>query len=529
MSARRIGRWTRLGVGAEVGLAVALALAAAVLVIQAAEWWYLRVDLSLARRNTLDPATEDLLESLPEPLAVDVFFRPLQAPFDRPVREAQDALLELLFTARNAHRRRLEVRVHDLSRPEEVQTRQAELGIEGVNVLALTCGQRTTTISLFHDVALIDWGNPTQEGLRYLVENELGAGVDFDAWNPDPRAFRPPRLNEFRGEEALAEALLKVSQGGSPRVYFAVGHGEYDLDGKETDSLARLRSALEGDGFVVAPWRAADGPVPADCDVLALIGAHQPYAPQELQAVRDYLGLGGRLIVAPWFREPVGQVEHGLGGLLAEHAMLVQRGLVCEEATSLYAQPTDRLVLRIGEGGLNASHPLTEPLRRRGRTVTFVNSLALERGNPAVGWTTLALASSSREAWLDLPSTTGAQDLDFDAQHESRGPHALALLSEGPGRIQGPGEEVRRPRVLGLGSSDLFSDELLDYNRDFVLNAFNWLAERDHRVGVRPRPPGISLLEVGRGPARKRLGYVVWGMPLACMAVGLVVAARRRR
>lgn len=527
MRARAVGRWTRLGVGAQVGLALVLALAAVVLSIQAAEWWYVRADLSLAGRNTLDPATEDLIERLPEPVVVDVFFRPLQMPFQQPAGEAQSAMLELLFTARNAHRHELEVRVHDLARLEEVQTRQQELGIEGVNVVTLSCGARTTTLSLFHDLAVIDWGNPTQDGLRYLVENQLGSGIDFERWSPDPRAYRPPRLSEFHGAEAFAEALLKVSVASSPRVYFATGHGEYDVAARETDRLGRLAQALEGDGFEVREWDGAAA-VPADCDVLALIGARQPYLPAELQRVREYVELGGRIVVAPRVEEVVQQVEGGLRTLLAQYSILVDRGIVCEEVASRVAPREEHLLLRIGENGLNASHPLTEPLRRRGRTVTFVRSAALGRGEPEGGWTIQALVSSSRDSWLDLPDASGAQDLLFDPARERRGARGLCLISEGPSAVQAPGEELRRARVLGVGAADLFADELFDYNRDFLLNAFNWLAERDYRVGVAPRDPGISLLEIGRGPAARRLGWAVWALPVLCMAIGLFVAVRRR-
>jgi hypothetical protein len=532
VSARGVTRWTRLGVGAQVGLAIAMALVAVGLLVQLGEWWYVRADLSFTGRNTLDPATEELVAKLPEPLEVDVFFRPLKDPFQGIAYQVQSRMLELLVTARNAHRDKILLTVHDPAKLESTRERQRELGVEGVNLIALSCGENSTQLSLFGEIAVIDWGNPTEQDLRYLID--LGLGIDLTGWSRNPNQYRPARLSQFNGAEAFAAGMLKVSAASSPKVCFSVGHGESPLESSEGESMVRLKRALEQDGFVVETWDALEeGAVPEDCEVLAIVGPRQPFQAAELESVRSWVLRGGRLIVAPSFEEIQRGFAEGVTTLLWDYAMVAQPGIVCNEIKDAFGQPfsgtPDCSVLLIGENGLSASHELTEPLRRRGRRVMFTQTHSFRRGNPQEGWSSLPLITSPRMSWLDLGDEEGKIDYRYDDATEQRGRYALCMLAYGPGSLQAPGEELRQPRVLGIASSFLFDDRLFDTNRDFLLNAFNWMAERAYRVGVSPRDPGEARLDLESGATRSILNYSLWlGFPGVCMLVGVVVAYRRR-
>ncbi len=524
-----VSRWTRLWLGAQVLLALLLAGGAAVLLVDLSESNYVRIDLSESGRNTIDPAVLELIENLPEKVEVDVFFRPLQAPYFQVTAEAQQRMLELLFIARNTRRDRVEVTVHDLSDLESVQARQRELGVQEVNLIVLSCGERRTILRLFTDVADVDWGNPTFEGVRYLTEQGIAGVVDPRSYNPDPAAFRPPRLSLFYGEEALARGLLKVSSGEAPRVYFAKGHGEPDLDSSLSDGLGRLRATLERDGFEVLPWEA--GAVPADCEVLALVGGSQPFQEAESRAVRDYVERGGRVLVAPDQRDFEEPFEHGPVELLANWGIPSQPGIICEPVTTVRGESVDgtpECSLLLISNGLDASHPITEPLKRHGRRIQF--GLAHSFLQPGVlgGGTAFPLVTSSPESWRDLADSGGNYNYRKDAD-EKRGRARLVMQAEFSPLLEGAEEAVRRPRILAIGSSTFCGNSYVPMNRDFLLNAFNWLAERDYRVRVSPREPGISRLDLQRGKTLSKLAYVLWlYVPASFILIGILVAWRRR-
>ena len=526
------GRLSRFSLGFRTVAASVLAAGAAVLSIGLTEHAYVRWDLSLSGRNTLDESVLDVIDQLPEPVVVDVFFRPLLAPYDRVCFEVYGRLSEVLAVAERSRRSRLEVRYHDAADIEDSQARQRELGVEGVNIVVFsTRGGQTSVQNLIGDVAVVDWGHPTPEGLHYLAKQGIYTGVD-------PRTVRPgvykeARLSSFRGEEILAEGLLKVSSARKPLVLFSRGQGEPPLEGGEPTDLSRLRSVLEQDGFEVKPWHPAEEPVLPACDVLALVGAGQAFPPGALETVRQFVKDGGRLIAAP----SLGEVQRGEAGgiveLLHGYGMIAQPGIVCEPVVGVTGQQiwsaeecADLLVI---ERGLSASHPLTEPLRRRARHLRFFATNSFRRGGVEAGGILLDLVSSSPDSWLDFEVRPGQYDYSFDPRAERRERRSLCMLAEFAALDSGDGGAVRKGRVLGVAGANFFSSALLADNRDFLLNAFNWMAEREYRLRVSPLPRGASKLDLVRGSAFPVLGWTLYVvLPGACIAVGALLAWRRR-
>jgi len=529
MSASR--PWTRLALGLRAALAAVLALGAAVLAIDVADWRYARVDLTARHSNTLDPAVLDVLDRLPEPVVIDAFLRPLLDPYRALQAAAADRTLELLTIVRNARRGQVEVRVHDAKDFEAIQERQRELGTEGTNKLVLSCGPRRAELELFGELCTIDWGNPSEKLVGYLVGQGIPGVVDPRTWQPG-RPFRPAQLLEFHGEELLAESLLKVASGSAPKVHFLKGHGEPALDGtSEPTDLARLRAALERDGFTVAEWDPLREPaVPADCAVLALIGAKQPYQAATRAAVKAWVEAGGGLIAAPDVSELYEERAGGIVELLASFGIVTRPGNVCQPLVGFGGEKVDGSEqcawLVIDERGLQPGHPLTEPLRARGRRVQFTLSASFEGGLSADSGVVLPLVTSASDAWRDR-----GPDYDFrfnPAKGEERGRNTLIAIKQ-LGASKAADGSVEQGRILAVASAFFFDNQLLDVNRDFALNAFNWLAEREYKISVKPLVKSRSFLDFERSRVKPVLTYTLWlGLPGACAAVGLLVFLRRR-
>lgn len=524
------GRWTRVALGLQAALAAVLAVVAALFAVEVADWRYWRVDLSLARKNSLDPAVLDVIEKLPEPVTVDVFFRGLRSPYDGVAAQAQARTLEYLRVVGEARRDRLEVVLHDERAMAATQERLNELGVEGMNKVVVSCGARKAVLELFGELALVDWGNPNEQGVRYLYEQGIAGVVSPRSW--DPRAFRPAQFQEFRGEEPLVAALLKVSSARAPRVYFTEKHGEPPLAGSEPEGLARFAAALRTDGFEVASWDPLATPgVPADAEILCLVGASQPYPALTREAIARWIQDGGQVLVAPAQRELEEPLEHGLASLLANFGILLRPGLVCQPVRGLDGLPAEGqpecATLVIDDAGMTPGHPLTEPLRMRQRQVQFFASGAFEAGGieGEVGLL-LPLVSSGKEAWRDLPPR---HDWRLNpAAGEVRGKQTLVTVKQLAARKLADGS-VRQGRILVFGSASFFASALFDTNRDFALNALNWLAERDYRLAVRPLPRGESHVDFQRGLARPLLTYGLGlALPGAFLLIGLVVFLRRR-
>ncbi len=505
------GRWTKLGFAIQVVVALVLALLVCGLLVHVAEWRKLRwrTDLTASGRNTLDPQTEGLLLGLKEPARVDIFFRP--ASFEhlaRVTNEAQRRMSELLFVARNLAPDLLDVERHDLYDLAATQGRMDELGIDEVQTVVVSLGERRAVLRLFTEIARIDVGNP------------------------DPRASQPATLQSFRGEEAFAEALKKVSASDTPRVYFSTGHGEMDPFGTENRELGRLSTELERQGFEIATWEGEEaGPVPEDCDVLAIVGPVQPFSEREQDYVDGYVDAGGRLFAATSarFDEEPGSVA----GMLRRYGMLLARGIVCVPVLDYFGnlrEETPKCAdFLVSESELSPQHPITAPLVERGRRVRFSFARSFERGGAPEGGLLLDLASSPSEAWRDLPDADDKLDFALDNTRESAGRFRVAMAASFPGASSEEAGNRGDARVVAVASPFFMANTTFPTNRDFLSNAFNWLAERDFRVGVAARDPEASTLDVSRGKAMTVVFHTsLWGLPGVFGLLGVMVFLRRR-
>lgn len=525
----RTSRWTRASIGARAALAAALAVGAAFLAVDVADWRYARIDLTASHSGTLDPAVLDVIDRLPEPVQIDVFLRPLGEPYYAVFRTCHDRVMEFLTILRSSRRQQIDIQVHDPRDFEATQERMQALGTEGTNKLVLSCGGRRDELQLFGELCSVDWGTPDPEKARYLASQGIPGVID-PRWHPG-LPFRPALFQEFRGEELLAQALLKVSSGEAPCACFLTGHGEPALDGSEPTDLSRLSAALERDGFEVRSWDPLAQPgVPADCDVLALIGAHQPYQAATREAIQAWAEGGGRVIAAPDLSELHEQRTGGIVDLLAQGFGIVTRpGLVCQALIQFGGEKVDGnqqcAWLLIDERGFQPGHPLTEPLRMRGRRVQFTLTPSFEGGFQTESGVVLPLITTPGEAWRDLEP----YDFRFNpAKGEKRDRQTLVTTKQ-LRSVKGADGSVKQGRILALASAYFFDNDSLDVNRDFVLNAFNWMAERDYRLSVRPLEKSESFLDFERSSAKPVLTYSLWlGLPGLCALLGIAVFVRRR-
>jgi len=529
MSAENLG--TRVVIGLKAALAVVLAAGAAVLAVDVADWRYVRADLTAAHSNTLDDAVRDVVDKLPEPVTVDVFLRPLAQPYLGVFQEARDRVLEWLSVLQQARRDRVDVRVHDPKDFEEIQERQRELHTEGSNKVVVACGERRAELELFGELCTVDWGNPSDERfVRYLVEQGIPGVVDRNWRQGLP--FRPAQLGDFLGDELLTQALLKVSSGKAPKVYFAKGHGEPALDGAEPTELGRMKAALERDGFELAEWDPLKAPgVPSDCEVLALIGPHQPYQERTRDAIRAYAENGGRVLAAPDLSELDEQRAGGVVDVLraAPFGIVTRPGIVCQPFVGYSGEKIDGTEqcawLLVDEHGMTPGDQIAESLRARNRRVQFTFTPSFEGGNVDSDSSLLLGASTSPQgSWRDLD-----RDFRFNpAKGEKRGPFAL-VVDKTLKPVKKDDGSVEQGRLVAVASAFFFDNQSLDVNRDLVLNAFNWLAAREYQLRVKPLARSESFLDLQNSRARPILGYSLWlALPGVCAAIGLAVFLRRR-
>lgn len=521
-------RRARVRILLEVLAAVGLALVAVVLVTWISErrGFRARFDLTSDGENTFDPVSIAVIRQLPEDARIDQFFRPLEPPLTLEGIKVQDRVRRLLRRAVDESGGHLVLEDHDLSDPGKLPARtlqrMSELklaAIEPGGLVVVTSGARRKVLRLRPDL------------------------VDIDPGQPDPRRgqYVPPRVVNFMAEEALMSALLEVSRGEAPHFLFTQGHGEPDPKATDPLGLAALANELEGDGFVVGTWESSRAAaLPEDCDVLAILGPEQAFTSAELTEIRRFVESGGRLLAAPGTRSIDG--PDSLKALLASFGIdLDVRGCVARplpSATgSLQVGLPECGILAIGPEGMPALNPITEPIRRAERGVQLLNSRVLKRGDAPTGGRVLDLLFVADGAWHELPAAMGDGRYDWvPSETEPTGRFTVAMTSAFPPsrdvRARFAGTSTSRPecRVVAVGSRETFLNVIVPTNRDFLLNAANWLASREYRVKVSKNDPATRRIDVNSESGLARVTWIAMGcLPLLFALTGIVTVWRRNR
>lgn len=508
------GAWSRSALSAQVLGVIVLAFLGAALVTYLASLPGLRkrVDLTAMGSNTLDPVLAEIIEKLPEKVTIEVFFRPLDAPLTRVGAEAQSRMAELLFVARHQFPDKLRVRDHDLSDVSKVAVRMRELDVHEDNVIVVTREDHKVVLKLLRDLARVDPGNPMMK-----VE---------------------PSLEAFRGEEALGNALLRVSIEETPRVAFTLGHGERDLyDSEKSGGLGRLHSALIADGLRAERWDSTQSTtLPEGTRVVAIVEPRQPFSSGELETLERFLAQGGRLFVTPSGDSAIAGAPGSIESFLAKYGVKVLSGLVAQpvpDGFGSWRMGVDQCgTIVVAGAGIEKRHAITESLWRTESRVGLPNVRALKpEGSRPANALLIDLLRSPDASWRDLPQAGGRGDWNFDQRAEEEGPFALAMaLAWAPDGAVESGSERTAARVVALGTADALSNDVIARNRDFVLNTFNWLAQRDHRLVIRPRTVERRQLDLANTNALSVFNALAFGvLPGICVVLGLVVAFVRRR
>ncbi|HOQ61750.1 MAG TPA: hypothetical protein PKZ08_14085, partial [Vicinamibacterales bacterium] len=257
--------------------------------------------------------------------------------------------------------------------------------------------------------------------------------------------------------------------------------------------------------------------------------------------LREYLDKDGKLLLLVKPRAVKGTVE-GLELLLSDFNVdVADKAVVIEVYRDLLSGSSVGDVKVVVQD--YAKHPITDDLANMNcflQAACPVKSLMPEppqgqmamRNMPFSPYVAVELLRSSAESWGETNLT--ARQVKFEAGEDEKGPIPLALaITRRP--LPGPGarEDVAGgPRLVVVGSTSIASDATLtqyEANRVFMMNAVNWLARKESKLGIPPSKPDRSELKAGPTGMKVILLITVVLMPLASIVTGLLVWWARRR
>ena len=258
---------------------VLLVLLTAVLALLARQY-RVEHDLTRGHRNTLSPATLDLLKRLDGPIGITAY-----------------------AMARDARGEHLHRRIEEFVRPYQ---------------------RAKPDITL----ALVDPREQPKAAAEAGVRTPVELVVEYKR--------RTVHVTEFN-EQAFANALMRLARGAERLVLWLDGHGERKLNGTANHDLGEFGRQLEAKGFRLGSLNlvlAQD--VPANAALLVIASPQIDLLPAEVQKVRRFVAAGGNLL---WLIDP--EPLRGLAPIAELLGLVLTPGMVIDpEAARLNAPPT---------------------------------------------------------------------------------------------------------------------------------------------------------------------------------------------
>jgi ABC-type uncharacterized transport system involved in gliding motility auxiliary subunit len=322
---------------------------------------------------------------------------------------------------------------------------------------------------------------------------------------------------QSESEEGLTNALIRVLKG-QRTVYFVQGHGERNLHSSDRDGYDRVKKQLETENYQIQSLMLMQKmAIPSDCTLLIIAGPQNDYLAPEVDVIRKYVSAGGRAL----FLLDAGTELPNLAKLLADWNATLRNDLVIDlnpVAQVFDTSPAMPLIIKYG------SSPIVQPLTNRATLFPLSRSFEVGKEYKA-GASADSLCETSPDSYAVTGFNPKMQRIAFRPGKDLKGPLTLAAS----GTVTGQGER-KEGRFVALGTSLLAANSFLGFqgNRDFFMNAVNWLSADEDLISIRPKPPETQRLNMTVQQMSRLLYLGVFGLPLLIVAWGTWIWWRRR-
>jgi ABC-type uncharacterized transport system involved in gliding motility auxiliary subunit len=376
---------------------------------------------------------------------------------------------------------------------------------------------------------------------------------EFDARGPYPllvveRGSRRERASND-SEQDVVNTIIKVTRDTSKTVCFAEGSGERSPSDSSERGYSGAKAALEKNQYKTQQVLLAREPeVPATCTVLVLASPERDLLPHVADALRRYVGRGGKVLAM--VDPPVKVDQPNLDALLKDWKLEAGKNMVVD------VSPMGQV---FGTGPLTpiaAQYPFHEITKDFRLMTAFhtARSMKAATDGPS-GVSAQSLVETAAASWAESDLTL-KEPIQMDEGKDTRGPVSLGAVATvpvttpspspspaappasaspaaSPSASPSPSDEAPPPkegRVAAFGDADFASNQLLPFegNQDFFLNTVAWLAEDADLISVRPREPDDHRMSLSV-QQQETIWYVSrWLIPGAFVMAGIMSWWRRR-
>ena len=322
---------------------------------------------------------------------------------------------------------------------------------------------------------------------------------------------------ESLSENAISNALLRLSRRDNQQVVFLRGHGERDINGSDNRSYSKINRQLSDMGFNTQSINLLESPLPTNTKLVVIAAPSYDYLAGELEKIQNYLADGGNLF---WLVDP-GKL-YGLKKLATSLGLQLQAGVIVDNNTDL-------------RNTLNIDHPAIIPVTEYSphiitNTIQYNTLFPITRGiSPLTNettvnhWQTEVLFNSFGKSWTEVNGVS--EEMVFDSSSgDISGPITIAVALHRNTKHSNKKSDQQSQRIIVVGDSDFLSNTYVGAgaNLNLGLNMFNWLLGDDDLISTEVKPSPDTKLVLND----IQLMIIAFGFFLIIPALLLIIGAR---
>ncbi len=270
-------------------------------------------------------------------------------------------------------------------------------------------------------------------------------------------------------EERITNTILKLTRGEAKKVYYLLGHSEPDIESGTQTGYLLLKQALEGENLNVHKLELkANDKIPEDASALLIVAPRKELLPFEEKAISDYLNNDGNALL---LNEP--STTSVIKNLVKPFGITVGENIIVDQVVQLFAGPglgVQPLIEHYGD------HPITKDFTER-TIYSTVSSVSPTKESNSV----TVLAKTSEHSWAEtnLELLLGNDPQAEKSDDDLSGPVSIAVAYEN--------KEGKPGRIVVIGDADFVANVNIrqTFNRDFILNAINWVVGIPEDITIR--------------------------------------------
>ena len=346
-------------------------------------------------------------------------------------------------------------------------------------------------------------------------------------------------------EQDLTNALIKAVEGEERTVYFLQGHGEKDIVSSDREGYSGVADGLGLDNLSVESLvLVQEGEVPDDASALVVAGPTTDLLPTEIEAIRTYLGAGGKalFLLDPPATSDAPELSN-LSALIGEWGIEVGHNVVVDVSGVGQLIGTDESV---PVAATYPPHAITDRFNLLTAYPLARSVHPIEGG--VEGRVARPFVETGPRSWAeaDIDELASGEVTMDEAEGDVPGPIIIAAAVSAPApqpsigtsdveSTDADGEEspesetdeddvpVPETRVAVIGDSDFAANFglAIQGNRDLFLNTINWLAQQENLISIRPREPDDRRITLTAVQQRNALWIALFIIPGGVGALGV--------